>query len=255
MNSDMMLDYKTHINLLTNSEKLLIMELISECHFDSKNVIKSLPEKLARLLPYEMFAYGHGRVRDLYVYNYVNLSFPQSFLTNIVDNKVLHCGLVKNWMQNLKPMYFSSDSQSKFRKQSPWINSLRENEIKNIACHGMIDGTGTHVSTFGFAQFFETWNARISAILTILTPHLHHALVQPHQLISIGSEKYSPFSTREHEVMLWMAQGKSNWEIGMILGISESTVRIHVQNILEKLQARNRAHAVALAIQRGAISV
>ncbi len=34
-------------NLLSNSEKLIIMELISQCHFDSKNVLKTLPEKLS----------------------------------------------------------------------------------------------------------------------------------------------------------------------------------------------------------------
>ena len=243
------------INLLSNHEKLLLMEIISQCHYDSQNLMATLPEKLSQLIPYEMFAYGHGRVQDFRVYNHVNFNFPQNFVNSVVDNQILHCGLIKNWMQILRPLYFCSDSHPNTDQQSSWIRSLRENEINNIACHGMVDGTGTHASNFCFAQLFERWNARLSAILTILTPHLHHALIQPQQVVVSSPVPTNGFSTREHEVLHWLAQGKSNWETGIILGISESTVRIHVQKILEKLSARNRAHAVALALRQGVIGV
>ncbi|WP_397421646.1 helix-turn-helix transcriptional regulator [Phenylobacterium sp.] len=42
-----------------------------------------------------------------------------------------------------------------------------------------------------------------------------------------------------------MAEGKSDWEISMILGASESSVRFHVDNARKKLGAVKRAHAVA----------
>jgi len=42
-----------------------------------------------------------------------------------------------------------------------------------------------------------------------------------------------------------VAEGKSDWEISVILGISETTARFHVDNARQKLGAVSRAHAVA----------
>lgn len=56
---------------------------------------------------------------------------------------------------------------------------------------------------------------------------------------------------RERDALAWVAEGKSDWEISVILGISESTVRFHVDNGRRKLGAGNRAQAVArLAVAR-----
>lgn len=51
-------------------------------------------------------------------------------------------------------------------------------------------------------------------------------------------------SNREHEIMQWVSVGKTNVEIGQILGISPRTVRNHLQNIFRKLDVMNRAQAV-----------
>lgn len=53
---------------------------------------------------------------------------------------------------------------------------------------------------------------------------------------------------RECEILLWAREGKSNLQIGVGLGISALTVKNHMQKILRKLGASNRAHAVALAM-------
>ena len=55
---------------------------------------------------------------------------------------------------------------------------------------------------------------------------------------------------REIEVLAWLKQGKSTWEITQILNISESTVKFHINNSLSKLHASNRTHAVAIAIEQ-----
>jgi DNA-binding CsgD family transcriptional regulator len=55
-------------------------------------------------------------------------------------------------------------------------------------------------------------------------------------------------SKREIEVLSWLKEGKTSWEIARILRISERTVNFHVGNILKKLDANNRTHAVALAV-------
>jgi DNA-binding NarL/FixJ family response regulator len=64
----------------------------------------------------------------------------------------------------------------------------------------------------------------------------------------LGSEK---LSERELQVLQEMAAGKRNKEIGAELSIAEDTVKMHVKNILEKLQVNDRTEAVTVALRRG----
>jgi LuxR family quorum sensing-dependent transcriptional regulator len=60
---------------------------------------------------------------------------------------------------------------------------------------------------------------------------------------------------REREVLLWSAQGKSSWDISMILGVSERTVNWFIANASRKLDAVNRTQAVVNAIRSGEIEI
>lgn len=63
-----------------------------------------------------------------------------------------------------------------------------------------------------------------------------------------------PLTDREIEVLALVSEGLGNREIGKRLNLSEETVKTHIRTILVKLQARSRAHAVALGIRRGLIA-
>ena len=60
---------------------------------------------------------------------------------------------------------------------------------------------------------------------------------------------------REIEVLQHVAKGYGNKEIGIRLGTAAGTVKMHLQNILSKLGASDRTHAVTLAIRRGIIYI
>jgi len=62
-------------------------------------------------------------------------------------------------------------------------------------------------------------------------------------------------TAREIEVLRWVANGKSAWEIGEILHITKRTVDEHVQTAVRKLGAVNRTNAVALALRDGIIKL
>jgi LuxR family quorum sensing-dependent transcriptional regulator len=62
-------------------------------------------------------------------------------------------------------------------------------------------------------------------------------------------------TSREREVLGWVAQGKSAWEIGEILQIAKRTVDEHTAASRRKLGAVNRAHAVAIAVRDSLIQV
>jgi DNA-binding NarL/FixJ family response regulator len=59
---------------------------------------------------------------------------------------------------------------------------------------------------------------------------------------------------REIEVLQLISDGLVNREIGERLFLSEETVKSHVRHLLAKLQARSRAHAVAVGFRRGLIA-
>jgi len=69
------------------------------------------------------------------------------------------------------------------------------------------------------------------------------------QLIEHLSEKQ--LSGRELQVLRLVASGDRNREIGLKLDITEETVKMHLKNATAKLAARDRTHAVSIAIRRG----
>jgi two-component system NarL family response regulator len=60
---------------------------------------------------------------------------------------------------------------------------------------------------------------------------------------------------REIEILKLLSKGPTNKQIGQALGISENTVKNHVNSIIEKLEVSDRTEAATTAIQRGLISV
>ena len=65
----------------------------------------------------------------------------------------------------------------------------------------------------------------------------------------------APLTSRETQILEYIAEGNANKKIAAILQISEQTIKNHVSAILRKLNANDRAHAVVIAIRHGWISV
>jgi two-component system response regulator DegU len=81
-----------------------------------------------------------------------------------------------------------------------------------------------------------------------------HVLRQFRDIVSAGKVMETvtaPLTYRETQILNYIAQGNSNKQIAHILEISEQTIKNHVSSILRKLNANDRAHAVALAMRNG----
>lgn len=70
---------------------------------------------------------------------------------------------------------------------------------------------------------------------------------------SLMNSRAARLSARERDVLGGLARGESTEQIGVALELSPHTVRTHLRNIMRKLDARSRAHAVAIAIGGGVI--
>jgi DNA-binding CsgD family transcriptional regulator len=61
--------------------------------------------------------------------------------------------------------------------------------------------------------------------------------------IPLAIYRLASLTPRQREVLHWVAQAKSNWQIGQILGCAEGTVKKHLQRIYRKLGVENRTAA------------
>jgi DNA-binding NarL/FixJ family response regulator len=103
----------------------------------------------------------------------------------------------------------------------------------------------------------------------ILKESVHTEIVRAIRVVHSGKRLMSPevaerlsehfpqvaLTAREIEVLQYVAKGFGNKEIGVRLGTAAGTVKMHLQNILSKLGASDRTHAVTLAIRRGIIHI
>ena len=67
-----------------------------------------------------------------------------------------------------------------------------------------------------------------------------------------GEEELTP---RELEVLQLIRDGHKNKQVADLLSISENTVNFHIKNIVEKLGANDRTHAVTIAVRRGLLAL
>jgi DNA-binding CsgD family transcriptional regulator len=75
-------------------------------------------------------------------------------------------------------------------------------------------------------------------------------LAARHQLDITPADQVS-LTPKEIEILTWVQEGKTSWEIAKILGITERTVNFHVGNVLRKLEVNSRSQALAVAMRLG----
>ncbi|GJI98680.1 hypothetical protein RugamoR57_53980 [Duganella caerulea] len=129
---------------------------------------------------------------------------------------------------------------------APFLGELRDLGLDNLLLHGTgwLPGGATFFVLFGLPQ---RPRARHAYFLELLLPHLHMALqrINLQQRQARAGALARPASAREVEILYWVREGKSNEEIGLILGISGLTVKNHLQRLYRLLGVSNRAHAIA----------
>ena len=91
---------------------------------------------------------------------------------------------------------------------------------------------------------------------TIRVVHKGKTRIPPEVAVQLAEHAADdPLTSREIEVLRLIAAGKANKLVASDLSITEETVKGHVKNILSKLDARDRTHAVTIALKRGIIEL
>lgn len=134
----------------------------------------------------------------------------------------------------------------------------REGELPRILLLSSYEGSELVVRAVrAGARGFVPKSAPAADMLTaIRSVHLGRLVLPPElQERLVASQTAPELSAREIEVLRLVAEGRSNHEIARALEIASATAKNHVNNILGKLGAADRTHAVVIAIQRGLLDV
>ncbi len=137
--------------------------------------------------------------------------------------------------------YRFSDFAPRGRKHGAYWEALGEAGIDDALCATAYGADGAIASLhLGFARGALGGEAAVAAQMA--------GLLLTEYLLGFGIAVGTPaprLTPRERDALAYVAEGKTDWEIATILGVSESTARFHVDNARTKLGAVNRAHAVA----------
>jgi len=250
------------IKHLSNHDAILLLELIHESlACGSEEEVRAVMGKLSALLPYEAAISCITRLDGsaaLETMQVINISYPAEYLVELGKRGlVAKDPIVIENFKSFKLQYWADTlkRQPSFTDDMHVIASLAEDfgfhKIRSGRGygHGVANLKKTEGSFFCY-QGLER-SSRTEEILELIIPHFHQALTRIRNTPKNGCS----LTAKEIEVFKWIRQGKSTWDISVILGISERTVKFHVGNILRKLDATTRAHAVAVAVEQKLLDI
>lgn len=211
-------------------------------------------------------------------YTYVNVDaelIEEAALKNHVPNLICLTNLPTNWVSRYaEEKYADTDPIIKecagSRLPIRWTESYRANSLERAEVRMMEDawenglkrgvtipvhGPKGELGIFSFnsalndREFFRVTDT-VLYDTQIIAYHFHDAVqrtLKPAYQIPLPIA----LTEREVEILRWTAEGKTAWEIGSILKISERTVNFHIRNIMEKFGVHNKTHAAAKAMGLG----
>lgn len=135
--------------------------------------------------------------------------------------------------------------------RSPWqgwkvLSDFDLEDGIGVPVHG--PGGYCAVVSLGFERIDLSPQERRALDLASIALHDHMRALSP-----LPAPSFTQLSERERDALAFVAEGKSDWEIGVILNIAQATAHSHVENAKRKMGARSRAQAVARAVRMGLI--
>lgn len=224
-----------------------------------------LQDSVSEVLPHDMLLAGWGdfnkhseKVHEKSKLNYDVASNVSDVSTQIifdaseeVDSLMLH--LHQEWLKNNR-RWFTLNNLGELEHEHKFNASFlsKLNQLNSLLVYGVSDLRGSNECLYVFFSKQKTFEVQDS-VMGLIMPHIDNVLrrIQHLKPLDISDRStavtnFSELSSRELEVIHWIKSGKTNQEIGMILDISQNTVKSHLKRIFLKLNVTRRAQAVAI---------
>ncbi len=250
---------------LSDTERVVFFEVIEKSlHINTQNEFFEWTQtELQGIFPHGKLICGIGRLgkHGAHLQHVMGCNFPDEYVQTLQrPDGLISSPIIVRWLKERQPILFEPDCEEIIKSAPPgWLDTFHRFELVNLAAHGLFDADRHTASYFSFSCVPGPLNQRHVHLLKLIVPHLHVALTR---VVSnprfkkrrAAIQQQIKLTQREREVLQWMSNGKSNWEIAQVIGLSESTVKNHVHRIFGKLQANTRAQAVVKAINVKLIS-
>ncbi len=208
---------------------------------------------IKRIFPHERLACGIGKINEagVEIYHLVAINFPEGYIEDVSSAGQIRSPLMLKWSEEQTPQLFCRDKTDEGYDQY-WLATIDKYGFRNIAAHGMRNLEGSISSYFSFFNVPGDLGSHHAYLLDLIVPHMHVALTRALNQVPPNHGQHIQWNLgltkREKEILEWLQKGKTNWEIGRILDLSDNTVKNHVQKIIAKLGVNNRTQAVTKAI-------
>jgi DNA-binding CsgD family transcriptional regulator len=230
-----------------------LLKLINDSLFcRTENDLRILIVNVRNLIPHDFAVCGLAKMDNCHrikSYEIVNVSYPSEWLLLYMQQQYqLVDPVIKQHFTKFRMQYWA-DTYKIDGSPRDFIFHADTFGLRDGYTYGVANNSGSGGSLFSFSGRSLEHHKHTEDILTHLVPHLHQALIRILEKPPLRNDIF--ISEREKEVLKWVKQGKSSWDISVILGISQNTVIFHTNNTMKKLGAVNRTHAVALALEVG----
>lgn len=212
-----------------------------------------LAEKYAKSMGFNYFCYGHrAHIPFADPKLYLKNNYPESWQTMYVENKFFNQDpTILHATKTTAPLIWSDEN---LKVSSKFYEGAKSFGIQ----HGWSQATRTSsgLSMITLARSSDPISSNE------LKEHMSEFLWFT-QIFSCALEKYAitgktekldiSLTSREAEVIRWTADGKTSYEISIILSIAERTVNFHLNNVMAKLDSHNKISATIKAIMHSLI--
>lgn len=235
--------------------KLLLLSYKSlSC--DDYNSLKSLILNLKELFCFDNSVCARGNVLDI-IHNtdpqieIFDICYPEGYMEFYMKKKFYSKdGVLFEFFSNLSPVHWLSVGKG---STSSYPVSVHANDFNmhDGWTHGTLDTNSLESIVFYFGGEKYMLDVRAKIILEYIIPFFSEAYKRV--AASVPNNSSARLAGKEIEVLNWIKEGKSSWDISMIQGVSKRTVEFHVSNIKKKLGVCSRPQAVAVGLQLGLI--
>lgn len=219
-------------------------------------LVSCASEKGFSEVAYGALTFAEARGLPEYLPSGVTVTFPPDWCGRYVERKYRVIDPVVRRAPTLLRPFLWDQLAKKCQLQPSERRVLAEAKEAGLK-HGMsvpLYGPLGQVALASFASPFDDADPQCQmSHLNVLAWHFHIALAEISRPSASGSSCEIALSERERDCLRWVGEGKSSWEIGKILEVSENTVNFHLKNAIRKLGTSNRTHGIAKAIRQNLI--
>jgi DNA-binding CsgD family transcriptional regulator len=243
-------------NLVSHKDLADVLSFVNDCVvLPPGEVTNNLASRIGSLLPVDGIAAvvaEMGSDGDVHKTHVVNINYPAEWI-DIYER----CGYAE--VDPVVQKHFSTFALQKWSETFAAATSCTHRSfLEEAKRFGLVSGLTAGIrdvnkmraSLFSFCGAEIEEDPRHLTVLKYIIPHLHEFFFKSTR---IENSPRPEVSFREKDVLKWVKYGKTNWEIGQILMISERTVKFHLKNLAVKFNAHGRSHIVAVALSMGII--